>query len=566
MSIGGVSFFAAFALGGALLLWALFFPIWQGLHLRREKMLRVESTALILLLLSALMLFFQTPFGAENYEMAPDPAEYALGARLLSERAAYYMTLDGQSLPFRYPPWFSFFFLMPVFLVPGVSALGSAVFPVTAMSLLGVVLAFLIGRRLSGTAGAVLAGVFLLLPGSYRFLARNIMADVPVAVIYLAGWFLYLLMRERPGRAGFFAAGLLAAFGAALKPTAAVVALPFFVLAAASREEWKGKVTAATLVCFPLAGLAAATLAYNTAVFGDAFRSGYHFWSPVPYDFPHLIFDPAYSGANLTEVLNNTGIFLFVLVIPGMLLPLSRIREQESGAQEAVGRTDLRHSLYYASYTLLPTFLFYLLYFWPSFRFYLPVEIMLAVLAGACIGGFLTAFRFPVRSLPLGMFCILLITVLFRFSPLSPQAERRRVLQEMFSNTPADAVIISGFDPLFLSALAGEDNQRVFIPVSARVEYASKRVAWQRLSFGNVQPRSLGEAYRLLEVHKEAAKVLAPSAIDGPERISGFLDRQRPIFLETRMVSAAEISQLESLFTLEGVRPGLFRVQSRNRA
>lgn len=523
-----------------------------------------QSGLILLLVIITVLAVTRTPFEAENYEIAPDPTEYAAGARSLAESSGYYLRLGEQNLPQRYAPWFSWLFLMPAFLLLGTSSIGYAVFPVTAAGVLAVVMAALIGKKLAGPWATALCGLAVISCGSFRYLSGSIMTDVPVALFYLAGWLLFIgsAQKQRPDPGTWTPAGILAAYGAAFKPTAAAILVPF-LLAALHNGAWRDRLSAALRLLAPLALVTAASLVYNRLVFGSALRTGYNFWSPVPYDIPHLTLSLSYLAANMRELLDKTGILIFLLataVLPVFCRSASLARSAEKGGRPA----DLlwKASAIYILGSGLPTLAFYSVYFFQSYRFFLPVEIMLGVCAGALLGRLMQILRVPLRSALSVLLALSVVLGALRVGRGPKLVERRESVARLLMLTPVDAIIVSGFDPVYLGTIAGNESRRNFIPVSERVEYASKHIAWSRIELPPEKTSDIKTAYSLLPSQPAVRRAVGLTALESPQILLQWCRQGRAVFLETSLLTKAEVRQLRNAFSFEEIHSKLYRLRT----
>ena len=79
--------------------------------------------------------------------------------------------------------------------------------------------------------------------------------------------------------------------------------------------------------------------------------------------------------------------------------------------------------------------------------------------------------------------------ILFRPSP-DGLPYRRLTAEAISRETPGDAIVISGLDPVFLSPFLMRGSSRIVIPASRSLEYASKRIAPTRI--GPLDPPARG--------------------------------------------------------------------------
>lgn len=418
---------------------------------------RLPTLVFALVLAAAAWRLWRSPQSAGDLEIGPDAIEYTVAAGRFVDHQGYSLLIDGVTYPPRYTPWFSIGLLAPaIFLARG--ELGAAILPVFALALLAVGAGFGIGRRVAGDWGSAVAATALLINPVFATFARVVMSDVPALAFGLAGCLLYL----RPGarRADPLFAGLLAAGGGALRVESFAILVPF---------AWRYRRSAAALALLagPPLAVAAATGWYNARTFGAWLRSGYDYWCPVPYEVPGLTFGLRYAAMNLEELLTARSIGLILFGAAGAAVLWVRRRD------------EVRPAVRYLALAALPGTLLHLVYFYPETRFHLFVLAAASILGGAALGSLAATLArgrlWPV--LPL----IVLTAALVPPSPPRTPPYRRIVAETMARETPPDAVIISGLDPVFLSPYLLRDTSRIIVPASRSIEYADKLVAPHRI-------------------------------------------------------------------------------------
>lgn len=467
----------------------------------------------ILLALAAVRLH-RSPWFASNLAVVPDTVEYAVGAQRFATLGHYDLVIDGVAYPPHSSPWFSVLFLSPAyFLAP--NELGAGIVVVFLFSLAGVLAAFAIGRRLAGDFGGAAAGVALACNGTYRTYSREIMTDVPaVAIGLLAAWlFLGILERERPLRT-WVQAGILCAAAQAMRSESLALLLPFAWIAIRGREKLLARLAALGAPC---AVVAIATAVYHQATFGDWRRTGYQFWTPVPWDYPELLFSTEYLVANLKTL---AAPWVLPWIVAGALgtIVLAIRRSEKPGPT----------LLFLMLAGVLPS-LAHLLFFYPRDRFHLLPIAFACVLGGAGVVAIVpAAIR---RRAWLAAAAIPLALVLLPRRPESPPV-RRLVADALAAETPQDAVIVSNIDPVCLEPTVVRGTSRRIVPMSRKVEYASKAVAWKRIP--RVDPPPAGPTdHRSPGLFAGGARdVCSFTADEDPARLSRMVRDGVPVFVE----------------------------------
>lgn len=240
---------------------------------------------------------------------APDHVEYALGAHNLLERGTYAIELNGTLHPPRYPYGYSTFFVAPVLAVTG-SEPRHAVYAGMVSGILVVLLLAAMGGRGFGAVTAAGSVFLLLLYPLFLKYTREVFADAAVTALFLGVFTLALCLRPSPIR--WLAVGLFIAVAASVKFSLVLSAIfPWLVVrlpvakndSSESRSDLSGGRPWTTTRRQLLLDLCLASgigiglvplLIYNTQCFGEPFRTGYHYWCSLPYDFPALVFSPRY--------------------------------------------------------------------------------------------------------------------------------------------------------------------------------------------------------------------------------------------------------------------------------
>jgi len=276
----------------------------------RKKVLDSLWPVLLLSVVAAVVLY-RDHTSASNLDIVPDSTEYALAAHRFATAGEYKILVEGRWLPPRYPPWFSVLALTPAYLLLGPEP-GNAIYPITIFGVAGIVIAFLLGKKIGGEWGGTAAALAVLALPMYRLWSRHVMTDVPAAVLMLGTCLLYLRLRARTDVRPivYLFAGLVTAVAALFRPVCAAAVLPFLVFVFAS-PHLALTLRKLAFLAAPLGVAAAASLAYNASAFGSPFRNGYHFWVPVPYDYAHLTFSLSYVAVNF-EVLWKTNAMLLM--------------------------------------------------------------------------------------------------------------------------------------------------------------------------------------------------------------------------------------------------------------
>ncbi len=507
-------------------------------------------------LIIAAVWLFQTPYQASNLDVTPDSVEYAVGALQLLDTGHYSIPIQGRSLPPRYPPWFSALILLPAYVVFG-EAPGNAILPVTLLAVAGIGFAWAIGRRIGGTTCAVLSSLTVLTIPTYSAWGIKVMTDVPCAALFLASALLYLHLRSQTRSSTFFLAGVLVALAMLLRPVFAALLLPFMFAALRTGRQ---RIRAFALLLLPSVAAAIATVAYNATTFGSPFRNGYHFWTAVPSDYPWLTFSLAYAPPTLFGLLQTALPYFLALSIAGWFF----VRKSQKAAFVEAHR-PFQDLAVFVILTAAPITLFHIVYFFPTDRFHLPLMVGTAVLAASFVGLWVGERHARIWKLCLPV--ILVLAVVGRYTIGEPAPNRRLAADRIRALTPLDSIIISKIEPVYLDRLAARNSDRLIVPLSRRVEYASKVLVRKRIDHPEPPPRHYGDVRAEGLLRGGAEEAVPFVASEQLETLVEMATGGRPVFLESSThvgpADAEIVDQLQRRFVFTERAPNLHQLQPR---
>jgi 4-amino-4-deoxy-L-arabinose transferase-like glycosyltransferase len=259
---------------------------------------RILDAGLVLLIAVVAVAALAFPAGwLGDIQPAPDAGEYAVTAQRLAAGASFALPWPGGEYPSRYPFGFSAL-LAPAYWLPG-ATVRSGLYAVMALAAVAIVLVYLLGRRLLGRPGGLIAALTLLLLPPYLGWSRAIMSETAtVALVAAAAFLLHAAcasMTTRRRDLLLFGAGLGA--GVALLVRLNNVALFGALVAGGLVGIGPRRITpraALALAVGPACALLALAL-YNARTFGGPLATGYRYWVPEWYSQFGTTFSLAYA-------------------------------------------------------------------------------------------------------------------------------------------------------------------------------------------------------------------------------------------------------------------------------
>lgn len=532
------------------------------MNLRLTKENSGSLWPILLLVVVATVVLYQDRFIATNLDIVPDSTEYVLAAHRFATTGEYKILVDGHWLPPRYPPWFSVFALAPAYLVLG-PAIGNAIYPITVFGIAGIVIAFLLGKKIGGDWGGTIGALAVIALPTYRLWCQYIMTDVPAAVLMLGACLLYLRLRavNQARSMAYLLPGLVISVAALFRPVCAAAVFPFLVWAVYSCR-WAKAVRNLAFLGVPLAVAGAASMMYNAIIFGSPFRNGYHFWVPVPYDYAHLTFSLSYIPLNFAVLWETNAILMMCAAVVMWAIDRRGICSNENGHSRP------RMVRWVGEFSILgvgPILFFHQIYFFPADRFYLPVLALLAVTIGGLVGAWLGRLN---RTVLLGMLVLVLLWAVFmRSNEFRQSPYRWLAVDEILHYTPQDGWIISGIEPAYLEYLVARGSQRRIVPISRHVEYAGKVIASKKISDPEPPPNSWYDhrcTGLLRGGAQEAVRFIASEQLDS---IAEQIARGTRVFIDLVCIVPDDqpiLAELKERFLFVSLTETLFELRKRN--
>lgn len=507
---------------------------------------------LTFILLVATAVCFPSFSHVSNFSIVPDSVEYASSAHNILSQGTPLISIDGVTYPSRYPFGFSLLVVVPG-MIAGNFAQGSEILFITLYSVLGIVGSFVLASTIAGQLAGILSVILLLLLPPYVLSSQELLTYSPSAGLGLLFLFfsyrLLALPHSRTLPIGIASSLLLAS---ACRPLSIFLVIPALVWSFIYNRR---NVWTVILSLIPSAILLGSYLVFNYNYFGSPLRSGYSFWSSVPYDFPELLINSSYLKNNAAVFLNALGLIVLVAACGIRFFK----------------RDPLTDLLLLSSILFgLPLCVFHLMYFYPGTFFFLQPGILFIPIVAAMLSRMIAPrLTSHSNSAPASQSFTAALTLLFlvgclqRFSVYQRVTfpnTRRELVREVSSVVPADSVLISGMDPVSFSLLSHGEKKIKVIPKSRNVEYASKFIA-------PVKPKDVEAVGWSPQDHRKQAllsagakEVLPLTAREDMPSLKNIISQGSSVYFETATKDELTIEALRAHFTVTKVSEHLYLI------
>ena len=478
--------------------------------MNRSLQRTVFLIAVIVLILDIFGLYVPARFGT-CWLVIPDALENAFCADNFIREGRYGFYLNGVLHPSRYLPWFPLLFLAPFQALTG-DVYGAVYGSWFAAAGLAAVM-FLSCRQTTvrpGPAGARdaacggLAGLLtfpvLLLSSFFIALTGYAMTEIPYLLFCVWAMILWTRLAVRPGVdvPSLVWCSVLIALGGSVRSSAyPMLALPCLLIFVRERS-WKRRFLLWLLAALPTALVLLASNIFNWCVFGSPFRTGYHFWCPVPYDFMTLTFHPRYAMEYLPRLVREKGFFLTMalLAVCAAWFCVSRAARKEK-LWSLPKWTAWEASMAFALLQSAVIFVLYIVYFFYDKRMYLPILVMVLPPAASAAALLLRVFlkkRQTVCWILAGTAVALQVVAMRNLNDyhkaLRGIPDDRAKLETLNAMLPGNAVLLSAFNPAVADKFFQHGTGRRIIPVNRIHEYADKIAAPQKVKVCDPPPRN----------------------------------------------------------------------------
>jgi len=550
----------------------------------------VLAVVILVLVLDICGLYVPARFGT-CWLVIPDALENAFCADNFLREGRFGFYLNGVFHPSRYLPWFPLLFLAPFQAITG-DVYGAVYGSWLAAAGLAAVM-FLSCRQTtvrSGPAGVRdsvrggLAGLLtfpvLLLSSFFIALTGYAMTEVPYLLFCVWAMILWTRLAVRPGvdMPSLLGCAVLIALGGSVRSSAYPMLLLPYILVFLREKSWKRRFLLWFLAALPTALVLLASNIFNWAVFGSPFRTGYHFWCPVPYDFMTLTFHPRYAAQYLPRLVREKGFWLTMalLAVCAAWFAASRAARGEKLWQIRKW-TAWEASMAFALLQGLIIFVLYIVYFFYDKRMYLPILVMVlppAASAAAHLLRMVLKKQQTANWVLAGAALLLQIVVMHNLNDYHKAIrvipDDRTKLEILSSMLPGNAVLLSTFNPAVADKFFLHGTDRKVIPVNRIHEYADKIAAPQKVHACDPPPRNAFDNLAPGLLSQPGCYLPFPYALsDDPSILAGVLKEQVPVYFVTgtNRMAPAEIRDVFEFAEPEiiGQKGGIIVWQLRSR-
>jgi hypothetical protein len=381
-------------------------------------------------------------------------------------------------------------------------------------------------------APAIGAGVVLV--PAYLYFSGHLMTDIPataltllLAAVFCAGPVYAIPLRR------VWYVGILGALIFSMRPLGILVLLPFLIESRRTPGRF-GLLLVPTLV------VGAASLWLNSRIFGDAFRSGYNLWVAVPYDYIERTFSLEFVKSNVETLLKDPVFFAFAVV---GLWPLSEKMRSRLKLETRESR-----ALVFVSLALVPHMILHLVYFYPTIRFFLALEVICGILVACRIASLV-----PMKLFSATAVCLVLMVGLVGLPGMSASMRHSTMdkLNKLRDCAPANALLVSSRHSVLNEEFVVRGSERILVPISRRTELASKVLVWDRIEAPPgvvIDPRD-HRAQWLLQGGAE--EVYPFVAVERPQLLNEAVTKGITVVVDREGASLEDSRILERHFSLE---------------
>lgn len=345
-----------------------------------------------------------------------------------------------------------------------------------------------IGKNLKSFPAVLLAFPFLLLLPQFILLANAAMTEIPyTALLALQLFLLVKTVSKKDISIPFLILfSLVCAWTGGIRSTGYFMLFPFALLIFLRIKEWGRRFLYWGLLAIPAFAVLAGTLYCNWRTFGSIGRSGYHYWCPVPYDFPSLCFQFSYIKKNLAVYLHPGFYVPFLLCLSSAFVYFSLMRKNSCEQGKKIFSL-WKWSFFFTVFHYGILISLYSFHYWCFSRFFLPSSILALAVSSAALYRSISILSRRRRKRKIAIvFSLAAVSVGFLLNFLLEPLQvpvtysEIEILKFCKKYLPEKSLLIITFNPALSTFYLGKEQ--TLIPFSRDSEYAGKVAALEKIS------------------------------------------------------------------------------------
>ena len=500
-------------------------------RMNRIQKLSGGRLLLLVLLMLAAFLIYLPPESGIALTIQPDSSEYSICLSNLFEHGRFGFTLNGEWYPSRYTPWFSLFCLSPAYFFCGGNVL-CLHYAILFFALVLLTAVWKIGAKTGLGRMSVLPMILIIFTPDFLFYSRVVMTEIPYAALFSVSALAFVRFANSEDYSLWHCLliGGLIAWTGMVRFSGFALLMPFALLLLLKDIGWQRKLSLIATLSAPIAVAQSLGAVYNWLVFGSPFRSGYHYWLPIPSDFSELTFNLSYVLPCVCYYLRQPIIQIsMVFLLVGLVACVLALR---------TGRNRNFVLLYvYVSIHSMVLLALYTAYYFRDTRFFLAISLCSVLLLFIAVSEMLAGISKPWRSaLVVLVFSGSLVALLQTKSRYLPYAIERTSLlalaQLSSAILPPESVVLQRGDPNIMDYYGFRDKQLILYPLNREFDYVSNMTATQSIAPYCKRPEKCYPGIKPELVASGICKLPFPGTFkETPEEVSAYIAKGKRVFV-----------------------------------
>jgi hypothetical protein len=212
----------------------------------------------------------------------------------------------------------------------------------------------------------------------------------------------------------------------------------------------------------------------------------------------------------------------------------------------------------------LPIVVFYLFYFYPAQRFYLPTMVLLMSLAGAILGFWFKKIFPSCMGIALVLIFVGVGAIIYRSTIRSLPPYARMTADQINTLTPSHAWIVSALPPAYIEYLVCRNSKRRVVPISRSVEYADKLIAYEKVVNPTPPPKHCYDHRCAGLLNGGAKEAVLFVATEQFQQLADEVRKGTAVFLATPYLSQADakiVKRIRDAFDLVCISPWIYQLK-----